>query len=104
VAEEALAIGLYCALVAEQLEEGVVLAANIDGDSDSTASIAGNLLGAIHGTMGIPKRWLVPLELKRVISTLATDLYDCVDWNLGSPANDAASRAIGRLYERYPPN
>ena len=104
VGDEALAIGIYCAMIAESFEEGVVLAVNLDGDSDSTGSIAGNLLGAIHGTAGIPTRWLGPLELKRVIGKLATDLYDCVDWKLDNPANDAESRTISRLYNRYPPN
>ncbi|MFN8027118.1 MAG: ADP-ribosylglycohydrolase family protein [Acidimicrobiia bacterium] len=46
VAEEALAIGVYCALVATDLRAGLLLAVNHSGDSDSTGSIAGNLLGA----------------------------------------------------------
>jgi ADP-ribosylglycohydrolase len=44
VAEEALAIGLWCALTAESLEEGVIAAVNHSGDSDSTGLIAGHLL------------------------------------------------------------
>ena len=53
VAEEALGIGLYCALVAEDFAHGVLLAVNHSGDSDSTGAIAGNLLGAALGTGGI---------------------------------------------------
>jgi transposase-like protein len=49
VAEEALAISVYCALVARDLEHGIIMAVNHDGDSDSTGAIAGNLLGAMHG-------------------------------------------------------
>ena len=49
VAEEALAIGLYAAMVATTFEACIELAANHDGDSDSTASIAGQLWGARHG-------------------------------------------------------
>ena len=45
VAEEALAIGVYCALKAQDLESGVIMAVNHDGDSDSTGLIAGHLLG-----------------------------------------------------------
>ncbi|MFT5590846.1 MAG: ADP-ribosyl-[dinitrogen reductase] hydrolase [Bradyrhizobium sp.] len=74
IAEEALAISVYCALVAESLEEGVILAINITGDSDSTGAITGNLLGALHGVMAIPARWLEPLELRDVIETVAHDL------------------------------
>ncbi|GAA3058648.1 hypothetical protein GCM10020000_46790 [Streptomyces olivoverticillatus] len=45
VAEEALAMGLYCALVAEDVRHGLLLAVNHGGDSDSTGSVCGNLLG-----------------------------------------------------------
>ena len=47
VGEEALAIGLCCALVAPDVRSGLELAVNHSGDSDSTGSIAGNLLGAL---------------------------------------------------------
>ena len=63
VAEEALAIALYCALVSERFEAGVVLAVNHGGDSDSTGAIAGNLLGAVHGVSAISASWLERLEL-----------------------------------------
>jgi ADP-ribosylglycohydrolase len=41
----AIAIAICCALVARDFA-GVILAVNHDGDSASTGSIAGNLLGA----------------------------------------------------------
>jgi len=75
VAEEALAIGLFAALAARDLEHGVRLAVNHSGDSDSTGSIAGQLLGAAHGVEAIPRRWLDALELRDVISTVAEDLW-----------------------------
>ena len=74
VAEEALAIALCCALRAGSLEEGLIMAANITGDSDSTAAITGNLLGALLGVRAIPGRWLEPLELRGVITQVADDL------------------------------
>ena len=40
VAEEALAIAIYCALRSDSVEEGVILAVNLTGDSDSTGAIA----------------------------------------------------------------
>lgn len=75
VAEEALAIAVYCALVASHFEEAVVLAVNHDGDSDSTGAIAGNLLGAASGVAGLPSRWLEALELREVIECLALELH-----------------------------
>jgi ADP-ribosylglycohydrolase len=75
IAEEALAIGLYCALVARDFQEGVLLAVNHGGDSDSTGSIAGNLLGLVHGKGGIPDEWLDRLELRDVIARVALDLW-----------------------------
>lgn len=92
VAEEALAIAVYCALVASDLRAGVILAVNHDGDSDSTGAIAGNLLGALHGVQAIPPAWLTPLELREVIDAVARDLYATRDGD----KNDA------RLRERYP--
>jgi ADP-ribosyl-[dinitrogen reductase] hydrolase len=63
VAEEALAIGLYAALVAPTYVEALIIAANHDGDSDSTASIAGQLWGACHGVDGIPHDWALALDV-----------------------------------------
>lgn len=74
VAEEALAIALYCALSAKDFRSGVELAVNHSGDSDSTGSMAGQLLGAIYGVQSIPGCWLEPLELRGVIETMADEL------------------------------
>jgi ADP-ribosylglycohydrolase len=75
LAEEALAIALYCAAVADSFEEGVLLAANHSGDTDSTAAITGNLLGALLGREAIPAKWLDKLELRGVIDELAGDMF-----------------------------
>ena len=74
VAEEALAIGVYAALAMGTFSEGVLLAVNHGGDSDSTGSIAGNILGAALGRGAIPAGWLEKLELRDVIETIAADL------------------------------
>jgi ADP-ribosyl-[dinitrogen reductase] hydrolase len=94
IAEEALAIALYCALVAGSLEEGIVAAVNITGDSDSTGSMAGNLLGAMHGMAALPARWLATLELKEVIASIARDLVMLPEF--GTTAADPA------WLQRYP--
>ena len=74
VAEEALAIGLWCALQAESFEQGVRWAVNHSGDSDSTGLIAGHLLGIQLGVAAIPERWLAKLELRAVIEQVAEDI------------------------------
>jgi len=80
VADEALAISLYCALVARNFRDGIVLAVNHDGDSDSTGSMTGNLLGTMYGSKAIPQEWLAPLELRDVIVEVADDLYAFPEW------------------------
>jgi ADP-ribosylglycohydrolase len=74
VAEEALAIAVFCVLAAPDLETGLRLAVNHGGDSDSTGAIAGNLLGAALGDEVIPPRWLAALELREEILRLADEL------------------------------
>ena len=61
--DEALAIGLYAASAAQTFEEAVRLAANHDGDSDSTASIAAQLYGARHGIAAVPHAWMRRLDV-----------------------------------------
>jgi len=89
VAEEALAIALYCALSVNDFRAGVELAVNHGGDSDSTGSLAGQLLGAILGATDIPPTWIEPLELRDVIGTLADDLATVMAWNLDDPEAQA---------------
>ena len=98
IAEEALAMSLYAALVAPDLESGVILAVNHGGDSDSTGAIAGNLLGAMHGLDAIPQRWLTDLELREVIEEVSDDLASMWFWKLDE-YGDSDDGVIG---ERYP--
>jgi ADP-ribosylglycohydrolase len=76
VAEEALAVALYCALAAADFRTGVLLAVNHGGDSDSTGAICGNLLGASLGVQAIDADLLDGLEGRDVITQVADDLYD----------------------------
>ena len=59
---EALAIGLYSALVASDFADAVRIGSNHSGDSDSTASIAGQIHGAWKGLAGIPHTWIRRLD------------------------------------------
>ena len=99
VAEEALAIGVYCALTASEFPSAVLSAVNHDGDSDSTGAIAGHLLGALWGQEAIPAGWLDDLELREVIAAVADDLHEFPRWRISeySPAPDN-----DRIWARYP--
>ena len=99
MAEEALAISLYCALCAEDFESGVVLAVNHNGDSDSTGSITGNLLGAAYGVESIPPRWLDSLEMRDVIMEMADDLATFPEWDIGEYETSAE---CAFYWKRYP--
>lgn len=79
LAHEALGIALFCAMchpepTVEAFERGVRLAVNHTGDSDSTGSMTGQLLGTMHGPDVIPARWLVGLELREVVERMADDV------------------------------
>jgi ADP-ribosylglycohydrolase len=100
IAEEALSISLYCALVARDFRHGVILAVNHGGDSDSTGSITGNLLGTLHGLDAIPQHWLEPLELQEVIAEIAEDLHDCIEWPLSPFGSDPKQQE--RFWHKYP--
>lgn len=94
VAEEALAIALYCVLTTSTFEDAVVLAVNHGGDSDSTGAIAGNIAGALYGISAIPARWLKRLELRDEIVSVADDLLAVREDTL-----DVDDQAV---WDRYP--
>ena len=76
VAEEALAIGIYCALhYQKDFRQGVLAAVNISGDSDSTGAIAGNILGLLNGEGALPENWCRNLREYAIVSQAADDLY-----------------------------
>ena len=68
IAEEALSIGLNAALAGTTFEGALRLAANHDGDSDSTASIAGQLYGAWRGLSGLPNRWVRNIDVPATVA------------------------------------
>lgn len=76
VAEETLAISLYCALRhQDDFSAGIIAAVNHDGDSDSTGAVTGNLLGAWLGYEAIEPRWTQQLELRDTLLLAADELY-----------------------------
>ncbi|GAA4206398.1 ADP-ribosylglycohydrolase family protein [Microbispora amethystogenes] len=62
VAEEALAIAVYCALAEPDPRDALLLAVNDSGDSDTTGAVCGNILGARHGLRALPADWLDAVE------------------------------------------
>ena len=84
VAEETWAIALYCAIRhIDSLEDAIIASVNHDGDSDSTGSVCGNIMGAIYGYEHIKNRNIFcpagknfedTLELSEIILALADDL------------------------------
>lgn len=85
IAEEALAIAVFCALrYKDNFEKAIIAAVNHDGDSDSTGSLTGNIVGAYLGLNKIPKKWTSKLELYDVIIKISDDLSmgysDQGDW------------------------
>jgi ADP-ribosylglycohydrolase len=75
VAEEALGIGLFCALRhQDDFAAAVRAAANISGDSDSTASIAGAICGAHLGAAAIPEMWVERVQDRALLIELADRL------------------------------
>ena len=97
VAEETWAIALYCAIRhIDSVENAIIASVNHDGDSDSTGSVCGNIMGAIYGYEHIKERNIFcpegkqleeTLELSEIILALADDLstgciiseYDPID-------------------------
>ncbi|MGW1679571.1 type VII secretion system-associated protein [Saccharopolyspora sp. NPDC002376] len=72
--EQALAIAVCASLThPKSFADAVVLAANHSGDSDSTAAICGNIMGAALTSEAIPQTWRDKLELREVIEQLAAD-------------------------------
>ena len=82
--EEAWAIALFCAVRhIDSVEEAIISSVNHDGDSDSTGSITGNIMGAIYGYNHIKERNIFcpvgceleqTLELSEIILAIADDL------------------------------
>lgn len=81
VAEETLAIAVYCTLkYKNDFKKAISVSVNHNGDSDSTGAVTGNLIGAYLGLDGIEKQCFgedifKDIEFNDVISELAEKLY-----------------------------
>lgn len=89
IADEAVAIAVYCCLShPDDFDDAVIASVNHDGDSDSTGIIAGNIMGARLGIKSIPPYYTDNIEQKELILEIANDLANGVPYD-GShqPAN-----------------
>ncbi|MER5889316.1 ADP-ribosylglycohydrolase family protein [Streptomyces sp. NPDC001941] len=104
VAEEALAIGVYCALVGEDVAHGLRLSVNHDGPSAATGAVTGALLGAMHGETALPASWLAGVEGRGTLLELADDfaLEMTQGVALHGPGGGAAGGGDGGWLGRYP--
>lgn len=76
VAEETLAIALFCHLrYPGDWAAAVLGAANHGGDSDSTAAVAGALAGAVLGIGALPGDWVAVVEDRAGLLALADELW-----------------------------
>lgn len=81
VAEEALAIAVFCAVrYQDDFAAAIRAAVNHKGDSDSTGAICGNILGAWQGMEAVTAAFhLDDLELRDVIEKVAIELFEAVE-------------------------
>ena len=77
VGEEALAISIYCSLkYRDDWKAGVFAAVNHSGDSDSTGSITGAILGTLLGIEAIPLKMIQTVENTDYIKSLSLLMYN----------------------------
>jgi ADP-ribosyl-[dinitrogen reductase] hydrolase len=65
---------LYHGLTAESLEQAIVTAIAMGGDTDTIAAITGAIAGARFGSAGLPDRWLEALAVTDDLALLAREL------------------------------
>jgi ADP-ribosylglycohydrolase len=93
VGETALSMSVYVALTTSDPDTALLVSVNHSGDSDSTGSVCGNLVGAMYGEQTLRKSWLDRLELREVIQNLADDAL--TEFGADTPSDD-------RWFLRYP--
>jgi poly(ADP-ribose) glycohydrolase ARH3 len=85
-AHEAVPMALYCFLrhphsYAEVIHQAVF----IGGDTDTIASMAGALSGALLGRQAIPEHWLLAVRDERYSTAVIADLADRLFTRFGTP-------------------
>ena len=102
VAEETLAIAVYCALKYERdFDKAIRTAVNHNGDSDSTGAVCGNILGTYLGYDAIPQKFKNNLELHDIIIEIADDLFNDCQISEYDPTRDEVWESK-YIYATYP--
>lgn len=92
------------------MRDALIAAVNHSGDSDSTGSVTGNIMGAIYGYEAIKRERLFcpdgkefeeTIELSNIILALADDLYSCCYIFKNSWKMPPESPIIQQWYARY---
>ncbi len=71
-------IALRVAAERPAFEEGLRYVVGLGGDTDTNAAVSGALLGATHGTSGLPVEWLDRLQDRDAIEAEALELAELV--------------------------
>lgn len=88
VGEEALAIAVLCVLSTNDPTDAILSAVNHSGDSDSTGSIVGQLLGAAYGPDVFRSEWRNRIELGDVIKDMSAQLASAQQHRLRPTSSD----------------
>ena len=72
---ESLEASLWCVHSTASFQEAVLAAANLGDDADTTAAIAGQIAGAVHGIHAVPAGWKRKLHMAREITALADRIF-----------------------------
>jgi ADP-ribosyl-[dinitrogen reductase] hydrolase len=75
VAEEALAVAVFASLAGRDAMDALRIAANHAGDSDSTAAVCGNLVGALGGIEALDLHDLTALDVLPAMEWLLARLF-----------------------------
>jgi len=77
-----LQVGVWALLQPRPAEDVLVEVVNLGGDADTTAAVAGGLLGVRDGAGAIPQRWVEILEYRDPLLSLVPQLLDVRDGRL----------------------
>ena len=65
---------IWCVYQTDNFDEAVLLAANLGGDSDTVAAVAGQIAGAVYGARSIRPAWRERIAWSPIIHALARRL------------------------------
>lgn len=75
---DTLEASLWCLLNSQSYAEAVLMAVNLGGDTDTTATVTGGLAGLYYGLDSLPVRWLQVLARRSEIMKLAERLAKAI--------------------------